>query len=219
VSKYYDEAPIPKELRRNFNVYDRIKKIGLDLGTFEENVTSIAGSGIAQAVVHDSGLVYLSGSSGGKYPMNDDEDRIKHGQEGSRDVADKLIKRLHWTLAAGGEGDLNDVLYTVKALSMIVSPGGGAFGNAPKVSNGFSFRWHSVFGGTMGDFSTNGTDSGGYAGVHARSAMGGFDGKFSAEPEIIVAIPQALARDIIMNRGWLFPLVPSMLDKVKAKKK
>ena len=59
-------------------------------------------------------------------------------------------------------------------------------------------------------------DHGKDPGVHARSAMGGFDGMFSIEPEIIVAIPPALARDIIMNRGWVFPLPPVMLDKVKA---
>jgi hypothetical protein len=46
--------------------------------------------------------------------------------------------------------------------------------------------------------------------------MGGFDGKFSIEPEIIVAVPAALAHQIIMNRGWVFPLPPVMLDKVRA---
>jgi hypothetical protein len=73
-----------------------------------------------------------------------------------------------------------------------------------------------VFGGGKGDFATNGVDPGGYAGVHARSAIGGFDGRFSIEPEIIVAIPPALAQAIIRNRGWLFPLPPVMLEKVKA---
>ena len=68
----------------------------------------------------------------------------------------------------------------------------------------------------MSDFAENGVDPGGFSGVHARSAMGGFDGKFSIEPEIIVAIPPALARDIIVNRGWVFPLPPDMLARVKA---
>jgi hypothetical protein len=62
----------------------------------------------------------------------------------------------------------------------------------------------------------NGVDAGGYAGVHARSALGGFDGRFSIEPEIIVAIPDDLAKAIIQSRGWVFPLPPAMLDKVKA---
>ena len=60
----------------------------------------------------------------GTYPMNDDEDRIAHGFQGAQDAADHQIKRLHWGLSAGGEGDLNDVLYTVKALGMVVTPGG-----------------------------------------------------------------------------------------------
>jgi hypothetical protein len=46
--------------------------------------------------------------------------------------------------------------------------------------------------------------------------MGGFDGKFSIEPEIIVAVPPALTREIITNRGWVFPLPPVMLDKVRS---
>ena len=46
--------------------------------------------------------------------------------------------------------------------------------------------------------------------------MGGFDGRFSIEPEIVVAIPSSLAMEIISNRGWVFPLPPTMLDKIKA---
>lgn len=216
MGKHYDEALIPDEMRRNFDVYDRIREIGMDLGTFDQNVTSLAGNKLAHAVVQESGLVFLSGASGGTYPMNDDEDRIKHGQQGAQDVADTLIARLHWTLSCGGEGDLNDVLYTVKALGMVVSPGGGATSAAPSVTNGFSARWHSVFGGGLSDYADNGVDPGGFAGVHARSAVGGFDGRFSIEPEIIVAIPPSLSREIIMNRGWAFPLPPAMLEKVKA---
>lgn len=216
MSKYYDESLIPDEMRRNFDVYDRISELGLPLGTFDENVVSLANAGIAGMVFQESGLVFLSGTSGGTYPMNDDEERIKHGMQGAQDAADVLIRRLHWALSCGGEGDLNDVLYTVKALGMVVTPGGGASSAAPSVTNGFSFRWQSVFGGPRSTYAKDGVDAGGFAGIHARSAMGGFDGRFSIEPEIIVAIPPALARDIIRNRGWLFPLPPAMLDKVKA---
>ena len=214
MSKYYDQALIPDEMRRRFDVYGRIRDLGIDLGSFEEDVTSLTGAGIAAAVIHDSGLVYLSGTIGGTLPMNDDEGRLRHGFEGAQDAADVLIRTLHWTLSCGGEGDLNDVLYTVKALGMVMSPGGGAFRSAPSVANGFSYRWHSVFGGGKGTFAQDGVDEGGFAGVHARSAVGGFDGFFSIEPEIIVAVPPALARDIIQNRGWLFPLAPTMLGKV-----
>ena len=216
MGKYYDAALIPNELRRNFNVYDRIRELQIPLGSFETDVVSIANANIAGVVLQESGLVYLSGTTGGTLPMNDSEDRIKHGQDGGRQVTDTLIKRLHWALSCGGEGDLNDVLYTVKALGMVVSPGGGAFAGAPAVVNGFSFRWHSVFGGPRGDYAQNGLDPGGFSGIHARSALGGFDGRFSIETEIIVAVPPALTRDIIHNRGWLFPLPPVMLEKVKA---
>ena len=216
MSKFYDEALLPDELRREFDVYDRIREIGIPIGSFSEDVVSLEGAGIAGAVVHESGLVYLSGTTAGTYPMNDDEERIAHGFQAAQEAADVLIRRLHWTLSCGGEGDLNDVLYTVKALGMVVSPGGGASGAAPFVTNGFSFRWHSVFGGPQSDYAEDGVDQGGFAGIHARSAMGGFDGKFSIEPEIIVAVPAALAHQIIMNRGWVFPLPPVMLDKVRA---
>ncbi len=86
----------------------------------------------------------------------------------------------------------------------------------PLVANGFSFRWHSVFGGGRSAYAVEGVDPGGFAGVHARSAVGGFDGRFSIEPEIIVAVPPSLTRQIISNRGWVFPLPPAMLEKVKA---
>ena len=113
---------------------------------------------------------------------------------------------------------MNDVLYTVKVLGMVVTPGGGATSAAPSVTNGFSYRWHSLFGGGQGEFAQNGIDPGGFAGVHARSAIGGFDGRFSIEPEIIVAVPSALTRDIIRNRGWVFPLPPVMLEKLEAER-
>lgn len=215
---HYDEALIPDEMRRNFDVYDRIGELGIDLGSFEDHVGSLADAGIAAVVVQESGLVYLSGTGGGTYPMNDDPDRIRHGFAGARDAADQLITRLHWALSCGKEGDLNDVLYTVKALGMVVSPGGGVTSAGPPVTNGFSFRWQSVFGGPKGDYAKNGVDPGGFAGIHARSAIGGFDGRFSIEPEIIVAVPPSLTREIIMNRGWLFPLPPAMLEKVKSQR-
>ena len=179
-------------------------------------MTSLADSPIAHMVFHESGLMYLSGSSGGTYPMNDDEDRIAHGFQGAQEAADHQIRRLHWGLSAGGEGDLNDVLYTVKALGMVVTPGGGTTSAGPPVTNGFSFRWQSVFGGGKSTYAIDGIDPGGFAGVHARSAMGGFDGRFSIEPEIVVAIPSGLAMEIIANRGWVFPLPPVMLEKIEA---
>ncbi|MDA1188445.1 MAG: hypothetical protein O2854_02020, partial [Chloroflexi bacterium] len=169
MGKHYQEADIPDEMRRNFDVYDRIKELGIYLGSFDEDVTSLADAAIAGAVIHESGLVYMSGTIGGQYPMNDDPERIEHGRQGAQYAADVLIRRLHWVLSCGGEGDLNDLLYTVKALAMVVSPGGGAFASAPLVAHGFSNRWQSVFGGGKSSYAQNGVDPGGFSGVHARS--------------------------------------------------
>jgi hypothetical protein len=216
MGKYYDQAAIPDELRRNYDVYDRIKELGINLGTFEENVRSLEGRNIASVVFTESGIVYLSGVGAGKLPMNDDPERVKHGQAGAQDAADSHIRALHWGLSCGGEGDLNDVLYTVKALGMVVSTDVD-FNSGPAVINGYSGRWQSVFGGAIGHFAQNGTDPGGYSGVHARSAIGGFTGRFSTEPEMIVAIPAAMAQAIIKNRGWVVPLPPVMFEKVKAR--
>ena len=55
MGKHYDNAAIPDVLRREFDVYDRIAELGIDLGTFEENVTSLADSPIAHMVFHESG--------------------------------------------------------------------------------------------------------------------------------------------------------------------
>jgi hypothetical protein len=215
MGKYYDQAAIPDELRRRYDVYDRVKQLGIDLGTFDDNVRSLQGRNIAGAVFHESGLVYLSGVGTGKLPMNDDPERVKHGQAAGQEAADIQIRNLHWALACGGEGDLNDVLYTVKALGMVVSTDVD-FNSGPAVVNGYSYRWQSVFGGGTGEFARDGLDEGGYAGVHARSAIGGFTGRFSLEPEMIVAIPSALAQAIIRNRGWIFPLPPAAFEKVRA---
>jgi hypothetical protein len=214
LSKFYDNEPMPAELKRKFDVYDRIKKAGISLGTFEEHVGSLKGRNIAGTVFHKSGLVYLSGQGGGQYQMSDDPDKVKHGQQAASDIADAMIARLHWAITCGKEGgDLNDVLYTVKALGMVVSTDVD-FKSGPSVVNGFSGRWQTVFGGAYGANAQDGLDAS-YSGVHARSAIGGFTGRFSLEPEIIVCIPAALAEAIIMNRGWVMPLPPAMYDKVK----
>ena len=219
MGKFYDNSIIPAELRRNFDVYDRIRELGIELGSFEENVRSLKGANICGVIFHESGLVYLSGVGAGDYPMNDTPERVEHGQQAAQKCADIHIRTLHWAISCGGEGgDLNDVLYTVKTLGMVVSTD-VEFNSGPAVVNGFSGRWQSVFGGGTGAFAKDGLDQGGYTGVHTRSAIGGFTGRFSLEPEIIMASPPELARAIITNRGWIVPLIPSMYDKVVAARK
>jgi hypothetical protein len=215
MGKFYDNSVVPDELKRKFDVYDRIKDLDIDLGSFNSDVASLKGAGICRIIFHESGLVYLSGHGYGPGQMYDAPERIKEGYDAAQWIASSMIKRLHWGLTCGGEGgDLNDVIYTVKALGMVVSTDVD-FNGGPAVMNGFSEQWQSVFGGGKGHFAVDGEDES-YSGVHARSAIGGFTGRFSIEPEIIVAIPPELAQAIIKNRGWVFPLPPAMLDKVKA---
>ena len=216
---FYDNSIIPAHLRRDFDVYDRIKELDLDLGSFDQSMKrDLKGANICSVIFHESGLVYLSGHGYGPGQMYDDPARIKEGQDAAQFVADSMIGRLHWSLVCGGEGgDLNDLLYTVKGLGMVVSTD-VAFNGAPAVMNGFSLRWQSVFGGGAGAFAEEGEDSS-YAGVHARSAIGGFTGRFSIELEFIVAIPPDLARAIIQNRGWIFPLPPKEAQRVRAEYK
>jgi hypothetical protein len=215
MGKFYDNSVVPDELRRKYDVYDRVKDLDIDLGSFDDNVASLKGAGIAGIVFHESGIVYLSGHGYGPGQMYDAPERIKEGYDAAQWIASSMVKRLHWGLTCGGEGgDLNDVIYTVKALGMVVSTDVD-FNGGPAVMNGFSEQWQSVFGGGKGQFAVDGEDVN-YGGVHARSAIGGFTGRFSIEPEIIVAIPPELATAIIKNRGWVFPLPPAMLAKVKA---
>ena len=157
MGKFYKNSIIPEKLRRNFDVYERINQLGINLGKFEENVSNItkAGLPIASVVFHESGLVYLSGQGGGENQMNDDPERVKQGQEAAQKIADNMLTRLHWALKCGNEGgDLNDVLYTVKALGMVVSTDVD-FDSGPAVMNGFSLRWQSIFGG-LGEVFKNG---------------------------------------------------------------
>ena len=216
---FYDNSIIPTRLRRDFDVYERIEALKLDLGTFDQWMDrDLKGANICSVIFHESGLVYLSGHGYGPGQMYDDPERIKEGQDAAQVVADAMIGRLHWSLSCGGEGgDLNDVLYTVKGLGMVVSTD-VSFNGAPSVTNGFSSRWQSVFGGGVGAYAKDGEDSS-YAGVHARSAIGGFTGRFSIEPELIVAIPPELAKVIIQSRGWIFPLPPQEAERIRVEYK
>ena len=69
--------------------------------------------------------------------MNDDPERVKHGQEAAQNCR-QHVRRLHWAIKCGNEGgDLNDVIYTIKALGMVVSTDVD-FDSGPSVMNGFS---------------------------------------------------------------------------------
>ena len=104
MGKYYDNSIIPDFLRRNFNVYDRINKLSIDLGSFEDNVKTLKDSEICTEIFHESGLVYLSGHGYGPGQMYDDKSRITEGQKAAEWIANSMIRRLHWAITCGGEG-------------------------------------------------------------------------------------------------------------------
>ena len=49
MGKFYENSIVPKEMRRDYDVYDRIKKLGIPMGSFDEDVKSLAGADIAGA--------------------------------------------------------------------------------------------------------------------------------------------------------------------------
>ena len=77
MSYYYDAALIPDEMRRRHDVYERIEALGIDLGSFEEDVTSLERGVYAGAVFHESGLVFLAGVPGGQLSMDEDTPELE----------------------------------------------------------------------------------------------------------------------------------------------
>lgn len=207
MARYYDRVELPIELRRTFSVYDRLRELGIGLGAAGDQVALLSSQRIASVVFSESGLVYLSGGTAGTPPTDDQDASVTAAIKAGCEIADRHLATLHWALACGDEGaDLDDVLYPVKVLGMVVSPNDGPLLRAPEVVNGYSGRWHSVFGGSLSTYARHGQDPGGFSGMHARSAIAGFEGRFALECEVIVAIPAELARLIIGRRGWLYPL-------------
>ena len=94
MGKYYKNSIIPNHLRRNFNVYERIKKLNIDLGNEKDWVTDLKNAPIASVVFHESGTTYLSGLGLGPGQMYDDPKRIKIGQNFGQKIADSMIVRL-----------------------------------------------------------------------------------------------------------------------------
>ncbi|MBA2757485.1 MAG: hypothetical protein H0U37_08600 [Chloroflexi bacterium] len=207
MSRYYDRFALPAEMRRPFSVYDRLSVAGIDRAAPPDPGPPLSGQRLASVVFTESGLVYLSGGSAGITPVDDGDAAVATAYEAGSVIADQHFLILHHALTCGDEGgDLDDVLYPVKVLGLVASPADRPFLRAPEVVNGYSSRWHSVFGGTLSEQATDGVDPGGVGGMHARSAIAGIEGRFALECEVIVAIPSELARLIIGRRGWLYPL-------------
>lgn len=214
--RYYDGVDLPAELRRSFSVYERMAAIGIDVGAPGAQIPTLSGQRLASVVFTESGLVHLSGGSAGMAPDDDSDASVAAVREAGAHIADQHLVMLHRALSCGNEhADLDDVLYPVKVLGMVVSSQ-SPFLRAPEAVNGYSSRWHSVLGGPLSTYAENGVDPGGYSGMHARSAIAGFDGTFALECEAIVAIPTVLARLIIARRGWLYPLPEPIAARLRA---
>jgi len=115
---------MPPALRRRYDVYTRIRELGIDLWEADQDLTWLAGCNIALIVFTLPGLT-IFGAAKGTGPLTDEDAWVGGGQEAGAVGAKQQIRWLHWALTCGDEGaDLNDVLSTVKALGLVVSPGG-----------------------------------------------------------------------------------------------
>ncbi len=186
--------------KRNFDVYDRISRLGIDLGQKEDSLPPLGVQNLAQATFTPSGLVFLSGTTAGMGAVTDEEAEVEKGAAAAREAGIAHIRVLHWGLHP--LGTLNDVWYCVKGLGMVNSAGGGVLTLSHLVVNGYSKVFHDVFGGPLSQFAEDGRDQS-LSGWHARSAVGGFDlpAGVRAEPEMIVQIDPELALKIIRENG------------------
>ncbi len=193
-------AAVHSSWKRDFDVYDRLKELGIDLGKREESILAPSGRRICMLTFTPSGLVFTSGTGGGTGSMTNDDKDVEAGYDAGREAGINHIRVLHWGLDPFGS--LNDIWYCVKCIGMVNSHGGGSFSKSPAVVDGYSKVFHDVFGGPMSQWAEGGMDAS-LSGWHARSAVAGFDlpGHCSIEPEMIVQIEPELALKIVRERG------------------
>lgn len=189
-----------KSWKRDFDVYDRLKALHIDLGKKEDAIQAPQGRRICSVTFTPSGLVFTSGTGGGSGSLTNDDRDVEVGYQAGREAGIKHILSLHWALHPFGT--LNDVWYCVKCLGMVNSHGGGSFTKSPRVVDGYTKVFHDVFGGPLSQWAENGLDKS-LSGWHARSAVAGFDlpGNCKIEPEMILQIDPDLAIRVIRERG------------------
>lgn len=194
------ELRLPKAWERDWDVYGRAKELGIDFKAKEEVVRAPKGRRICSVTFTPSGLVFTSGSGGGRGAVTNDDESVEEGFKAGRQAGFSHVVTLHWALDPFG--DLNDVWYCVKVLGMVNSHGGGAFTKSPRVVDGYTSVWHDLFGGPLSEWAEDGEPDS-LSGWHARSAVAGFDlpGGCSIEPEMILQIDPDLAMRIIRERG------------------
>ena len=193
------QLELPSGWKRDYDVYDRLQELDIDLGRREDAVAPETNR-IPRLIFTPSGLLFFSGSGFGEGPINNDEASVEKGYQAGKEVGHKHIRVLHWGLDSFGS--LNDVWYCVKCIGMVHSAHEDElFTNSPRVVDGYTEVWHDVFGGPLSRRAKAGQPDV-RTGWHGRSAVGGFEiGTCAIEPEMIVQVDPDLAIRIIRERG------------------
>ena len=81
--------------KHNFDVYDRLKELEIDLGTREGSIREPVGRRICMLTFTPSGLVFTSGTGGGKGAVTNDDRDVEAGYEAGRDAGINHVRVLH----------------------------------------------------------------------------------------------------------------------------
>ena len=135
-------AEIHSSWKRDFDVYDRLNALGIDLGTKADAISDPRGRRICNLTFTPSGLVFASGTGAGTGPVTNDDQDVEDGYQAGREAGISHILSLHWGLEPFG--NLNDVWYCVKCIGMVNSHGGGSFSKSPQVVDGYTKAFHDV---------------------------------------------------------------------------
>ena len=100
-------AELNASWKRDFDVYDRLRELGVDLGKKEEVVPPPGVQRIAQVTFTVSGLAFLSGTVGGSGAVTNEDAEVQSGTLAGREAGLQHIRCLHWGL--NPQGTLNDV--------------------------------------------------------------------------------------------------------------
>ena len=75
-------AEIHSSWQRDFDVYDRLSALGIDLGTKADAISDPRGRRICNLTFTPSGLVFASGTGAGTGPVTNDDQDVEDGFQG-----------------------------------------------------------------------------------------------------------------------------------------
>ena len=96
-------AEIHSSWQRDFDVYDRLNALGIDLGTKADAISDPRGRRICNLTFTPSGLVFASGTGAGTGPVTNDDQDVEDGYQAGREAGISHILSLHWGLEPFGE--------------------------------------------------------------------------------------------------------------------